>query len=327
MSAQISLPRQRRISCVGFDWRAEVSLKETLLLLRGKTHDHWEYTDELLADVLVYDEHNALAQAMLRRRGSHAALRQVLFSSAGDDEQGLSMRPPFGASRLIRCLDHASTELGAAPSATSDRSDSLCQQLDVALRAPGTRAVALHTQGFSGLIRVDDLSLHWPQPMGVDETAALLSGTVEVQRIDSKDDATLQQLLAAAPVVTSAEGLLWAIGITRSRNTLLQRLYETRPYRLQRWPDFGLIGRRSLDLRCAALLTQRELTPSNLSQLSGMPLSVIGGFLNAAALCGLLEAGSATAQVPNTTRGINADSPPSRLGGMLRRIRQALALS
>ena len=44
-----------------------------------------------------------------------------------------------------------------------------------------------------------------------------------------------------------------------------------------------VVGRRTLDLRCTSLLTQRELTPTQLALLSGMPLSVIGSFLNVVA--------------------------------------------
>lgn len=327
MSARTSgASRPRKLTCVGFDWRAEVSLKETLLLLRGKTSDHWEYSDELIADVVIYDETNALAQAMVRRAGNTAAERQVFFSSSANDEQELSLRPPFGASRLIRCLDHASQQLGNAPSAGEERGESLCQRLDSALRTPGVHAVAIHTQGLSGLIKLAGRTLHWPQPMGVDEIAALLAGTVEVQRLGAGDALAIHRIEADASFTMPAESLLWAIGITRSKNTLLQRLDAMRQYRLLRWPDFGPIGRRSLDLRCAALLTQRELSPPSLAMLSGMPLSVIGGFLNAAALCDLLEstAGDRTTPLSATTAPAANDS---RLGGMLRRIRQVFALN
>lgn len=313
----------RMITCVGFDWRAEVSLKETLLLLRGKTFDRWEYSDELIADVVVYDESNALAQAMVRRANSG----QMLFSSSGSDEHGFSLRPPFGASRLIRCLDHASQQLGASSASAEERGDSLAQRLDTAMRAPGMLAVAIHTQGLSGLIKPGSGTLHWPQAMSVEETAALLSGTVEVRKLSAADLPTLLRIEAEATVTTPAESLLWAIGVTRSKNTLLQRFDTAHCYRLQRWPDFGVLGRRSLDLRCAALLTQRELSLSSLSLLAGMPLGVIGGFLNAAALCGLLEETAGDATTPTLPERIGTGANDSQIGGMLRRIRQIFALN
>lgn len=317
--------RARKITCVGFDWRAEVSLKETLLLLRGKTLDSWEYSDELGSDVVVYDEHNALAQAMLRRGpGGH---QQVLFSAGGDEEQGLSLRPPFGASRLIRCLDHASQQLAGTAALPQDRSESLCQRLDHALRSPGLQAVALQAQGLSGFLTPNGQTLYWPKPLGITEVAALLSGPVEVQKISTGEEATLQRIESEAMFAMHAEGLLWAIGITRSRGTLLQRLDAGRSYRLRRWPDFGVVGRRTLDLRCTSLLTQRELTPTQLALLSGMPLSVIGSFLNAGALCGLIEEVTVAPAQQGRTQAPAPDAGAPRFGGMLQRIRQAFALN
>jgi TRAP-type C4-dicarboxylate transport system permease large subunit len=43
----------RRITCLGFDWRAEVSLKETLALLRGKTVDREGYDKAFTAALIA----------------------------------------------------------------------------------------------------------------------------------------------------------------------------------------------------------------------------------------------------------------------------------
>jgi len=317
--------RPRKITCVGFDWRAEVSLKETLLLLRGKTLDHWAYSDELASDVVVYDESNALAQALVRRAAN--SQQQVLFSSAGDEEQGLSLRPPFGASRLVRCLDHASQQLSGISSAAEEPRESLCQRLDNALRTPQLRAVVLHAQGQTGFLTQNSQTLYWPQALGINEIAALLASPVEVQKVVAGEEAVLQRIESEALFPMPAEGLLWALGITRSRGTLLQRLDAGRSYRLRRWPDFGVVGRRALDLRCASLLTQRDLTPTQLAMLSGMPLSVIGGFLNAGALCGLMEDVSPATTSASPPPASSPDLGTPRFGGMLQRIRQAFALN
>lgn len=313
----------RRIACLGFDWRAEISLKETLTLLRGKTRDSWQYTDELTADVVVYETSNTLAQAMVRRCAA-AGTSRVFFPSNSDDETVLTLRYPFGASRLIACLDSASAQLPGTAS-THQRADtpSLSQRLDDALQRPGTLAVAIHAQGQQGWLKLPERELHWSQPMSVDDIAGLLSGDVDVQALGPEDGASLRRLEASARHRVPVEGLLWAVGVTRSRGSLLQRIDVTRSYKLRRWPDFGAIGRRSLDIRCASLLTQRELVPTHMAMMTGIPLSVLGSFLNACALVGLLEQG---AELAPATSAPAPSAGDSTFGGVLRRIRNALML-
>ncbi|MDM4770306.1 hypothetical protein [Solimonas sp. SE-A11] len=317
--------RTRRITCIGFDWRAEVSLKETLALLRGKTREPWQYTDELTADVVVYETHNALAQAMVRRCATEGTGR-VFFPSSSEDDSVLTLRYPFGASRLVSCLDSASLQLQGRQAATEHvEAPSLCQRLDDALRTPGTLAVAIRAGGQQGWLSLPERELHWSQPLGVEEIAELLSGEVEVEALGPTEGAALRRLESAARHPAPAEGLLWAIGIARSKGSLLSRLDIARPCRLRRWPDFGAIGRRSLDIRCASLLTQREMAPSHLAMMAGIPLGVMGNFLNACALVGVLETGKT---LPAAASAPQAAALPqeSGLGSMLRRIRTALAL-
>lgn len=315
-------PKARTITCVGFDWRAEVSLKETLALLQGKTLEPWQYSEELIADVVVYEKGNALAQTLERRSAPDS---RVFYPSVSEDESQLTLRPPFGASRLVRCLDAASLRLKGQRAAADGAAEiSLCQRLDDALRAPGTIAVALRAGNQSGLLKSHEQQLSWSQPLGLDAIADLLSGEVQVQALGLSDATALRRLQTETTHPVAAETLLWAVGLTRSKGALLHRLDAQQPYRLRRWPNFGLLGRRSTDLRCCSLLMQRALTPTHLSMLSGMPLGVIGSFLNACALSGLLEAVDAPALPAPTATPAAADSG---IGNMLRRIRLAFAIA
>lgn len=318
----------RTITCLGMDWRAEISLRETLSLLRGRTVESWTYADELNADVIVYDTDNALAQALVRRARAEGAGR-VFVPSHSRDPDVITLRPPFGASRLIHSLDWASQQLAGQAPSLPDRLGGLGQQLDDLLMQPGIRAVALRAGGHRGLIDVQTRQLHWPVALELDDMAGWLLGRVELTPLGDADAVTLQALRTAATVVTPAEGLLWTIGITRSNGQLLRRLDAARPYQLRRWPDFGVIGRRSLDLRCTALLMQRPMTPLELSRLAGAPLSVIGHYLNAAALCGVLESPPRTQAAAAGVREplVSAAAATSGLmGGMLRRLRTVLAM-
>jgi len=177
----------------------------------------------------------------------------------------------------------------------------------------------------SGWLKLPERHLWWSQPLALDDIAQLLSGEVEVQALGPADAASQRRIEAVARHPAAAETLLWAIGITRSKGSLLQRLDATRSCRLRRWPNFGVIGRRSLDLRCTSLLMQRELAPAQLAMTAGIPLGVIGSFLNACALVHLLEPGEA--QAASAAAPLPVPGQESGLGGVLRRIRLAFAIA
>lgn len=323
-ASAIKRPRLRTITCLGFDWRAEVSLKQTLALLSGKTFDQWRYSDELIADVVVYNGGNALAQAMIRR-GAADGLDRIFLPSSGDGDQESSLRYPFGASVLIRRLNDASHRLAGSGPKPADEEESLCQRIDTAMRATGAKTVLIQAGSKTGWLQLADRLLYWPNEMGLDEVAQLLSGEVVVRPIGADEDEVLRALRNTAYRATISEPLLWAIGVGRSNGALLDRLAPSRPFRLRRWPNFGAIGRRDSDLRCASLLTQRELSADTLSTMTSIPLSVINTFLNAGALCGLLEEAAPAASATPLQRPAPVPQD-SKLSGMLRRLRQALTL-
>lgn len=306
------LPR-RTVTCIGFDWRTEVALKETLALLHGRTRDEWRYSEDLDSDVVVYEASNALAQAMLRR----AAPERVLYPSSSADPAQPVLRPPFGASKLIQCLDAASERLGARrPQAAAQAS--LSQQLDLALQDPDNRAILLEAEdGQRGVLRPGSLRLSWSQPVSLDSIAALLAGAIHIRALRAEPP-------MAADISwreVNAEPLLWAIGIARSSGARLARLGEGQRFRLRRWPNFGVLGRRAADLRLCSLLTQQPLSPSELAAQAGLPQATVDAFLNACALSGLTQESQSPRAAVLPARGTD-----SALGGVFRRIRDALAV-
>lgn len=307
--------QRRTVACIGFDWRAELSLKATLALLGGKTADHWDYCDDISADVVIYDTGNDLGHALARLPG----IRQVYFpcSNEHDGEIELTLHHPFGASRLIHCLDHASELLSGRAPADAVKQDSLCQRIDDALQAPGVVGVALLAGERSGLLVPELSALHWPVPLDLDEMARLLSADVGVRALRAGDHDILHAL--AAPDPMPAHLPLWAIGVATSGGQLLRRLDRARAYRITRWPDYSAIGRRATDSQCSSLLMQQALSPAHLSMASGLPAAVVNNFVNACALCDFLEAAAAPAAVAATARTHSG-------AGVVQRLRQALAI-
>lgn len=279
--------RTRRLACLGIDWRAERSLKATLALLDGKTREPWAFGEGLVADVVIYEPGNPLAQA-LQRRESPSSPRQLFVPCDGETADAQRrLRHPFGASRLIRCLDHASEVLPAPRQGPVG--DSLCQRIDEALHSPGVRGVALMTGERRGLLLPAEAALRWPLPLDGDEIARLLAPGVEIQLLRAEDYAALRKLQAITPQQHAWEAPLWTIGVATSGGRLLRRLSETRAYGLRRRPDFGTVGGRKSDLRCSALLLQAPMTPGQLASAAAIPPAVANNFLNAAALCDLLD--------------------------------------
>src|SRR3569623_1965498 len=115
-----------------------------------------------------------------------------------------------------------------------------------------------------------------------------------------------------------------AIGVSTSLSRLLPRPGPRKSYKLKRWPEFGLIGRRSSDIKCTALLTHKSMTPAELIAATGLSEARVSGFLNACALCGFLEEAQPAPRAELSSARINHEA--SLAGGMLQRIRKALAL-
>jgi hypothetical protein len=319
--------RHRTIACLGFDWRAEVSLRETLALIGGKTLDSWQFSNDLGADVVVYDVHNALAQALLRRSIAEGEAR-VMISSTPDGQSDLTLGYPFGASRLIHCLNVASARLhGAKTAAESEHRTNTCQHLDELLRSPRIEDVVVKASKQTGLIRKSEHAFYWPAKLDVDEAAHLFSSDIHL--VPARDEES-REIQRAATDVVPLEGILWTFGMTRSNGALLRRLDPQRIYRLRRWPDFGLIGRRSSDMRLASLLAQRNFSPKLLAQASAIPPTIVGNFLNSAALCGLLEEQAQPQAAQATAPQVPAFKPipdDSLFVGVIKRIRSAFALN
>lgn len=310
--ASVRPARHRRLSCVGFDARATASMQAALALIAGRSLDHWEYVEDLGADVVVYQADSALGRALARQAAALSRPQAWFVSGAADDSCDLPF--PFAAVRLLRCLDHASQRLPAdAPPRTGD---SLCERLDALLQTPGLAGVELSLGDCSGYLSFTQRRLFWPRPFGMDELAGLLTGDVKLRPVGAGDRDLLRRLQAHCGNPVDSQALLWRIATATSGGRLLSRLDPDRPYRLVGWPpEMESTGSRSSELHCAALMAGKVLSPAHLAVASGVPAAQVNGFINACALCGLLE-------VPTE----RSAARPDKTGGLVRRLRAALAL-
>lgn len=311
------------LCCVGLEWQTEQSLKGLLSMLGEKAPGHWHCVDDVAqADLVLYEPGNVLAQALLRRAGQDR-LFVPCTSKPGDDP--LALRIPIGPTRLVAVLEHAIRRLkGSAPDPVERTS--LCQALDDALQTRHLAGVAMSSSGEVGFLSPQHRGLYWPRKLDTDELAAILLDGARVRAFGEQDRALVDSLREVTPQMLTWDGVLWAIGVSKSSGRLLARLNPRTHYRLTRWPDFGLIGRRSTDIRCTALLTQKAFSPNALGALTSIPEARVFGFYNAAALCGILKPDVAATSLAEMPMPAGTLPETSFVGGMLRRLRAALVL-
>jgi hypothetical protein len=303
------------VACLGLEWRAELSLKSLLGLLKDRMPVAWRLSDDINADVIVYNPDSPLAQALLRREGAEGR-RRVLVPCSVSDPGPAGLVLPIGASRLLSCLEDAAARLGMSGEARRAERASLCQRLDDVLRERDAVGVMLAMGEHRGMLDPARQLIHWPGVLDADAIARLVLEEVTVEPLRDGEGRELRRIMQDALQPVCWEAPLWAVGVSTSRGRLLRRLDPRRSYRLSRWPDFGVLGRSSGELKCAALLTQKDLSPEALVAMTGLPPPRVYGFVNACALCGLLEEGRDEAPA--------AAPPASFAGGMLQRIRKAL---
>lgn len=315
------------LACVGLEGHVEVSLKSLLGILKNKISGSWQHSEDINSDVIIYNPTSPLALAMLRResrpkangRGAH-----IFIPCSSEDPGADGLTLPLRADRLLHCLQVAAAQLATLGTTDTARHTNLCERLDALLQTRDVIAVSITVGNKTGLISPARQMIHWPRPLDTDGIAQLIMDDVTLQPLVAGDLDKLRHMEQEMHERMSWDAVLWAIGVSTSQARLLPRLDSRKAYKLKRWPDFGPIGRRSSDIKCTALLTHKSLTPPELAAATGLSEARISGFLNACALCGFLEEAQPVSRANLASNRINPEA--SIAGGMLQRIRKALAL-
>lgn len=323
-SSPSSTPSGFSLSCVGLDWNTELSLKSLLTVLGNRAPGTWLHVaDVASADLVLYDPESVLAQALLRRARESQSNKVFVACTNKVGMDGLHLRMPIGPSRLMPILELVASRV-QGHHLEAPTGESLCQRLDRALGAAQVLGVVICSASDRGFLLPAQRAMYWPRPLTADELAALLFEGVTVHPFTAQDKTAVQWMATLLPQMVSWDAMLWAIGISTSAGRLLDRLQASTRYRLTRWPDFGVVGRRSADMRCSAMLAQRAFTLGELSRATGIAPATLAGFFNASALCGILKA---DAQADAQVAPIAMDLPEhSFTGGMIRKLRQVFSL-
>lgn len=126
----------------------------------------------------------------------------------------------------------------------------------------------------------------------------------------------------------SLDALCWQLGLRcNAKGGLLPQLRLDANYKLIGWPDFGAIGIQRFGLKLAAEMSMRSASPSFLAEKLQLKIEDVIGFVNAAAVSGLLLADqSATTQKAPPVATAAAKEQAPRVS-MFSRLRAKLGLS
>lgn len=330
------------ITTMGLDLRDELLITSLLRVISHGTRDRWEYRDDLQADVVLCTPQTASSLA-LRKPDERSrtprcipVLRETEHQPAGTP----ALRAPFRAMELRKLLDEVSSLLmtrrplaGATTNAPVEASAINASQPFKPFRF-GLALSKLIERASRDLHRVEvgSVTLHViPAARALlltealdDESLAIVLGPRTDVRIRQMDDAETQRLIARGAKPQTIDWLLWRAGLDGPTDQLLPGLPEHGEFALKRWPDFGRLKHKQSHFLMAGLLTRVAHSVDALALASSQPVADVYAFINACALCDLIEVRQEEKSVVRDTTSRQSTSHAPRYGGLFQSIRSAL---
>jgi hypothetical protein len=123
----------------------------------------------------------------------------------------------------------------------------------------------------------------------------------------------------------SAQQLAWLVGLHTETKELAPWLNTTASYRIDHWPDFGLIGYDQTGLKISSRLAAEAWTAEQLAASLRIDIATTHRYLNACSLIGVLRSVSAT--LPgNTAENTHLSSQSSFMRSLVGAIRLRIGL-
>lgn len=354
MSAQIK--RQRTVTTLGLPVRKELLVKSLLRLANETTSDRWSFIDEPIAEVAICGQGFMVPAVEPPRIRSPAQPRYISLVSG--DERGSAQRPtlrdPIRPADLVALLDSVSSEVSRKQPAQSEPVPSM-NLMPAEMQQTGAIQLAvtlygLMRRGSQEVFRIEfggnvlhvlpaAQTLLVRKPIS-DEALIRVFDAAGDMRITPLNDSQAQSLIADGARQQPIDWLLWRTALRAPRDRLLPMLPENARFSLRRWPDFGRLKHDQGHMRMAARLTTASLGIQQLANSLHVSMESARAFINACALCGLIEVHPATTPpvasvnrssqvvVPSPLRPVVAvtASAPSRYAGIFKSIRTALGL-
>lgn len=327
--------RRLTVTTIGVPLRAELRLKSLLTVMRSRTLDEWSFTEEGPVDLAICDPASALTRLAVKRAATDGP-RRVVSLICGEQAplaDTLTLRDPVGVSDFLTLLDSVSSSIRGGSSLVSTGPAGAAP--DVFRFAVALRAAVRNASRDVFRVQSADIELHvipatrqvlLAQPLDDTVLARLMAPVLSVD-VRQLHETHAAELIAAGTEAHSADVLLWKLGLRVPHDQLHPDLSADGLFSLRRWPDFGRLPHRSEHLRLAARLARQEMSLADLGAQSGVEAAQIRPFINACALCDLLNAkpGRTTASAA-AARLSHRSAPVSRYQMLFQTIRSALRL-
>jgi hypothetical protein len=301
------MERQRwRVAILGGSVHDELVLKSLLQLVAGKTAASWEFGDSMDADVLLCEPASALAAIAARRAAEEGRPLCVALARHGQPVPPLerAVHTPLRAHELVALLDTVSAASRAGHrDGTPARGEALAADTlfaDVLHRLvsrPGGEPGAYHVVTHAGSIVVLLPERSFVCADAEESTLARLAayrGRVAIERLSAGDAEVLRRNALRRPL----EPLLWRCGLASEGSRWMSAGTPTARFKLRRWPDFGRVPSNPAHLALAAALGANPGDAEELAARTRQSAESVRTFLNACAICGLLDAAEPPAARP-----------------------------
>lgn len=339
--------KSRTLTTIGLPIRLDVLIKSHLKLVNARTVDRWSFSEDARSDVAICDPESPLSALTVKRsRQSGSTLCISLVDSNHRPLEGtIPLHDPLHVGDLIELLDRISRGVGIAPEPMSE--NDLAAPVQSRGSHAGQLARKLHELMNAGsrdlhLVEVGSLrfcllpvsrSAFLHEPLGDSWLERMLDVDSEVTA-SAIPIARQQQVLSSFHHRASLIKLLWHAGLHCRNLAINPMVADGTPISLSRWPDFGILKYEPAHLRMSAELSRTQLSIDQLARVARTSIDQARAFVNACALCNLLDTEASAKSPPisvpaenGTLR--NSDSvmvAPRRSLGFLNSIRAALGL-
>jgi hypothetical protein len=325
---------------------AEASARSMLTLLLPMLGHRWRLGEATTSDVVILED-GTLGELTRTGAARPGALYVVFEGSNPPPANAFCMvRRPLTSSRLIEVLNKAQAELERSAGGMGEttnvasrfgRDSTEVNGIHASMRSAIRWALQdqSHASTVMGGTQERILSVlpgkGFSTRLSAPQIADLIrsNGQVILLVLNSEEQAELSVKLRKFEPLAKLEWIYW---LTGSDGELRPELYVTKPYRLQRWPDFSRLPHYRADVHMASLLKAEAMTIGELAKRANVRLETACNFVNACWSVGVLEAIGVRAQA---TRPVPAEAQPSTAGdeemaipgGLLGSLRSALGVT
>lgn len=322
----------KHLGSIGLSTKDETVLKALVDLLGARTHETWVYSTPDKADVILLDGDSAGAVALWESAYPGSTESTIVYSSnkaAVPVPVHRHLTKPLRAADLIAHLNAIGESV--SPGSTSEQVlESRARSNEDAVPAGSLPQTIFDTKAGYLTISLSDYTLI----LNRDERSCVITGTVEqvVEGLVAQQGKLAVSFsqrkpehLSEASVWLGDRSILWQLTLYLSHGKLLQQFGVNDALRLTRWPPPSLLKNNPDLLNLCALLSRRSgASFSEASEYLKLADSDLAGFLNAAAVCGMLVQNSA--QVMARKRPAVKDEAEKAAKGLFARLRSRLGI-